>query len=100
MGLIHRPSSEIEKNKLLGLFHLQSTPRKAEIVKWGYDLSTSSGKRDCCATGMLATLLVLCAVTISGLTDAMQLIYLKADLCKTRDSTLGSNLNRMRDITK
>lgn len=37
---------------------------------------------------------------VSGLTSSMQLIYVKADLCKTRDSTLGANLNLMRNITK
>lgn len=58
---------EVRKDKaaLLGLLHLKSTPRKAEVVKWGYDCSTGSGMRDCCATGVLATLLVITAVTVS-----------------------------------
>lgn len=41
-----------------------------------------------------------CLVQVSGLTSSMQLIYVQADLCKTRDSTLGTNLNLMRKITK
>lgn len=37
---------------------------------------------------------------VSGLTDSMQLIYVQADLCKTRDSKLTDNMELMRDITK
>lgn len=37
---------------------------------------------------------------VSGLTSSMQLIYVQADLCKTRDSTLSANLVLMHNITK
>lgn len=58
------PRSELEKNQILGLLHLQSTPRKAEVVTWGYDLGTSSGRRDNCATILLSLLLLVTAITV------------------------------------
>lgn len=59
-------SKEIRKAQVLGLLHLQSTPRKAEVVTWGYDLGTPSGRRDNCATALLSLLLVITAVTVSA----------------------------------
>ncbi|CAM9625550.1 unnamed protein product [Ectocarpus sp. 6 AP-2014] len=55
--------------------------------------------RDYCATGVLAVLLVITAVTVSGLTSAVQLIYVQPDLCETRDSSLVANMELMRNIT-
>lgn len=69
-------------------------------VTWGYNMNSPSGKRDCCATALLCLLLILCAVTISGLTSSMQLIYVEADLCHTRDTTLASNQEHMRNVSK
>lgn len=37
---------------------------------------------------------------VSGLTSSMQLIYVQADLCDTRDSKLADNMDLMRNITK
>ncbi|CAM9499525.1 unnamed protein product [Scytosiphon promiscuus] len=99
MAVIKKPRNEAEKNQVLGLLHLQSTPRKAEVVTWGYDLGTASGRRDNCATVLLSLLLVVIAITVSGLTSSMRLIYVQADLCETRDSTLSANLILMRNIT-
>ena len=95
-----QPGPDEENSQLLGLLHLQSTPRKAEVVAWGYNLGTPSGKRDCCATVFLFFLLVVCAVTVSGFTNSMQLIYVNADVCKTSESTLLANTALMRNITK
>ena len=94
------PDEENENGQLLGLFHLQSTPRKAEVVAWGYDLDTPGGRRDCCATVLLCFLLVVCALTVNGLISSMQLIYVRADQCETRESALLANTGLMRDITK
>lgn len=58
------PRSEVQKNQILGLLHLQSTPRKAEVVTWGYDLRTWSGRRDNCATVLLSLLLLVTAITV------------------------------------
>lgn len=96
----HRPRNDADKSQLLGLFHLQSTPRKAEIVNWGYDWQTNSGRRDHCATALLTFVLVVCAITVSGFTSSLRLIYVKADLCKGREETLGTNLALMRNITR
>lgn len=86
--------------ELAGLLHIRSTPRKAEVAEWGYDLKTERGKRDWCATCMLCALLVLCAITVSGLTSSVQLIYVQADVCETREATLAANQALMRNITK
>lgn len=101
MGLNPKQSSKPGKtSNLVGLMHFRATPRKADVVTWGYDMNTSSGVRDYCATGLLFFLLVLCAITVSGLTNSMQLVYFRADLCKARDVTLADNMALMRNITK
>lgn len=56
---------DMRKAQVLGLLHLQSTPRKAEVVTWGYDLKKPGGRRDNCATVLLSLLLVITAVTVS-----------------------------------
>lgn len=61
------PTHEVKKNQLLGLLHLQSTPRKAEVVTWGYDLGTWYGRRDNCATALLALLLFVTALTVTNI---------------------------------
>lgn len=60
-----KSSKDMKKAQVMGLLHLQSTPRKAEVVTWGYDLGTPSGRRDNCATALLSLLLVITAVTVS-----------------------------------
>lgn len=65
------PRSELEKNQVLGLLHLQSTPRKAEVVTWGYDLGTWSGRRDNCATILLSLLLLATAITVKRVEDVV-----------------------------
>ena len=84
MSFTYKSSSkEIRKAQVLGLLHLQSTPRKAEVVTWGYDLGTPSGRRDNCATALLSLLLVITAVTVS----AFLFFYkwqTKADTCRER----------------
>lgn len=68
MSFVHKKSSQdTRKAQTLGLLHLQSTPRKAEVVTWGYDLGTPSGRRDNCATALLSLLLVITAVTVRSL---------------------------------
>lgn len=86
--------------KLMDLFHFRSTPRRINVVSWGYDRNTKSGVRDWWATGLLCFFLVVCAFTVGGLTDTMQLVNIRADLCKARDGTLASNMALMRNITK
>eukprot|EP00903_Cladosiphon_okamuranus_P020047 g18414.t1 len=94
----HSPR-DTRKAQVLGLLHLRSTPRMAEVVTWGYDLKTPSGRRDNCATALLSLLLIVTAVTVSGLTNSMQLIYIQADLCDTREGKLAANMDYMRNIT-
>ena len=65
MSSFKPPPEEMRKAQVLGLLHLQSTPRKAEVVTWGYDLKTPGGRRDNCATALLSLLLVITAVTAS-----------------------------------
>lgn len=62
-----KSSKDVRKTQVLGLLHMQSTPRKAEVVTWGYDTGTASGIRDNCATVLLSLLLVITAVTVSVL---------------------------------
>lgn len=54
----------MEKKTVLGLLHLRATPRRANVVTWGYDWETSSGKRDWLATMLLMVLLVATAITV------------------------------------
>lgn len=89
-----------EKDKLLGLCHLQATPRKTEVVAWGYDVGTPGGKRDYLATGLLCVLLVVCAITVSGFSNPFQIIYVRGDQCENKESKLVTNAALMQNITK
>lgn len=87
MSFTYQKSREdIRKTQVLGLLHLQSTPRKAEVVTWGYDLTTPSGRRDNCATALLSLLLVITAVTVSVFIGGKQEI--NVEIC-TRETGLG-----------
>lgn len=85
MAVLKKPKDEIENNQVLGLLHLQSTPRKAAVVTWGYDLGTSSGRRDNCATLLLALLLVVIAITVSpapsGLFGSCNVLRFRVFVC-------------------
>lgn len=57
-------------------------------------------RRDICATGLLATILVVLALTVGGFMDSIRIIHIRADVCTNGDSTLAENMAIMRNITR
>lgn len=81
------------------LLHLQSAPRKCEVLSWGYDIDTPSGRRDILATTLLCVLLVSTAFAVNGFTSAMQLVNVQTQLCDAQASKLADNRARMHNVT-
>lgn len=81
------------------LLHLQSAPRRCEVLSWGYDIDTASGRRDIVATTMLCVLLVSTAFAVNGFTSAMQLVNVETELCDAQDIKLADNRARMHNVT-
>ena len=81
------------------LLHLQSAPRRCEVLSWGYNSDTPSGKRDILATTMLCILLVSTAFAVNGFTSAMQLVNVQTELCDSQASKLEDNRARMHNVT-
>lgn len=84
---------------LSALLHLQSAPRRCEIISWGYDSETPSGRRDIIATTLLCVLLVSTAFAVNGFTSAMQLVNVQTELCDTQASKLADNRAKMHNVT-
>lgn len=81
------------------LLHLQSAPRRCEVLSWGYNSETPSGRRDILATALLCVLLVSTAFAVNGFTSAMQLVNVQTELCDTQASKLADNRARMHNVT-
>ena len=81
------------------LLHLQSAPRRCEVLSWGYNRDTSSGKRDILATTMLCVLLVATAFAVNGFTSAVQLVNVQTELCDAQEAKLAENRARMHNVT-
>lgn len=81
------------------LLHLQSAPRKCEVISWGYNSDTPSGRRDILATTMLCVLLVSTAFAINGFTSAMELVNVQTELCDAQDAKLADNRALMHNVT-
>lgn len=84
---------------LSALLHLQSAPRRCEVISWGYNTDTPSGRRDILATTMLCFLLVATAFAVNGFTSAMQLVNVQTELCDTQAAKLVDNRDRMHNAT-
>lgn len=84
---------------VFALLHLQSAPRKCEVLSWGYNRDTPSGKRDILATTMLCVLLVATAFAVNGFTSAVQLVNVQTELCDAQESKLADNRARMHNVT-
>lgn len=81
------------------LLHLQSAPRRCEVLSWGYNRDTPSGKRDILATTMLCLLLIATAFAINGFTSALELVNVQTELCDTQEAKLADNRARMHNVT-
>ena len=84
---------------VFALLHLQSAPRRCEVLSWGYNRDTPSGRRDILATTMLCLLLVATAFAVNGFTSAVQLVNVQTELCDAQEAKLADNRARMRNAT-
>lgn len=84
---------------VFALLHLQSAPRRCDVISWGYNRDTASGKRDILATTMLCVLLISTAFAINGFTSALQLVSVQTELCDTQETKLADNRARMHNVT-